>query len=89
MSIQNSTPRYIVMTSSAKMPGSVKSHYRNVAVVETDGEGEPKMISTHARHCVRVVRHYGPQHVGTTARCAYNVALDVAQAYANQLNAEG
>lgn len=87
--MKNSTPRFIVMTSSAKMPGSVKSHYRNVAVVETDQEGEPKMISTHARHCVRVVKHYGPRFVGKTDRCAYNTALDDAQAYAAQLNAEG
>jgi hypothetical protein len=87
--MKNSTPRFIVMTSSAKMPGSVKSHYRNIAVVETDGEGEPKMISAHARHCVRVVKHYGPQHVGKTSRCAYNVTLEDAQAHANQLNAEG
>ena len=85
--MKNSTPRFIVMTSSAKMPASVKSRYRNVAVVETDGEAEPKMISSHARHCVRVVHHYGPQFVGKTSRCAYDVTLEDAQAYANQLNA--
>jgi len=80
--------RYIVMTSSAKMPASVKSRYRNVAVVETDGEGTPLFIGERARHLVRIVHHYGPKSVGKTDRCAFQVALADAIATAAELNAK-
>jgi hypothetical protein len=80
---------YIVMTSSAAMPTSVKAHYRNVAVVETDGAGIPKMISPRARHLVRIVRswerlHYGRNPKGGTA---YERARREAEALAVELNA--
>ena len=81
-------PRFIVMTSSASMPASVKSPYRHVAVVETDGEGEPKMISERAKHCVRIVRRWGPCFQGLTERSAFMRAYAAAEALAKQLNEE-
>ena len=78
--------RFIVMTSSASMPASVKSPYRHVAVVETDGT-VPKMISERARGMVRIVERWGPAFVGRTERCAYQVALREAEAIAAELNA--
>lgn len=79
---------YIVMTSSAKMPSSCGGRYRNVAVVELEDGfvGIPTMISTHARGVKRVVRHYGPQSVGKTDRCAYARAFKAAQALADEMN---
>jgi hypothetical protein len=81
--------RYIVMTSSAQMPSTVMASYRNVAVVETDGE-VPKFIGTRARHTVRIVEswrncHYGRNPKGNTA---YERALRDATALAAKLNQE-
>lgn len=49
--------RYLVMTSTAKMPMSCWGKYRNVALVELEQYfmGTPKMISTHAKGVKRVV----------------------------------
>ena len=91
MTIQNDTntvPRFLVMTSSAKMPSSVKAHYRNVAVVETDGTRYPAMISEHARGLVRVVSYRGRLNVGKCVRSAYALALEEAEAMAERLNGE-
>lgn len=86
-----SLPRYIVQTSSAHMPTSVRAPYRNVAVLELDGSGRvPAMISERARgvvRVVRVVRHYGPQHA-RGANTAYAWTLAEAQQLADRLNAE-
>jgi len=65
----NTTPRFVVMVSTAQMPASVKDpHYRNIALVETDGQGMPKMISERARHLVRIVDVEYGVHVGKTNR---------------------
>jgi hypothetical protein len=80
---------YIVMTSSAKMPSSVKHPYRNVAIVEVDDPAiYPAMISEHARNVRRIVRHFGPRATGKTERCAYRVALAEAETMAAKLNAD-
>lgn len=84
--MRNSVPRYIVMTSSAKMPSKVKSPYKNVAVIETDGEGWPKFIGERAIHTVRVVDYRGPLNVGSTPRSAFYRACAEAEALANKLN---
>ena len=80
--------RFVVMTSSAKMPGSCWGQYARVAVVETDlPEGTPKMISDRARGMVRIVQ--------TWERCsappggkntAFTRALAEARAMADHLN---
>ena len=57
--------RFIVMTASARMPSSYRGAYRRVAVVETSGVTEPKMISERARGCVRVVETWERCSVGT------------------------
>jgi hypothetical protein len=90
MTVQNDTntiPRFLVMTSSAKMPSSVKARYRNVAVVETDGTKYPAMISGHARGLVRIVSYRGRLNVGKCVRSAYALALAEADALAEELNA--
>lgn len=80
--------RFIVMTSSASVRGKAKlGRYRNVAVVETDGE-EPLRIDERDRHVVRIVRHYGACSEGKTERCQYQVALASAQALVAKLTAE-
>lgn len=80
---------YIVMTSSAHMPSSCMGRYKNVAIVEVENENTvPKMISERARGVVRIVRHYGPQSVGKTARCAFERALREARSECDHLNAD-
>ena len=64
----NTTPRFVVMTSAAKVPTAYNTHYRNIALVETDGQGMPKMISERARHLVRIVDAAYGVHVGKTNR---------------------
>jgi hypothetical protein len=82
---------WIVMTSSAKMPTSVKSPYRNVAVVKLSQEYtardlKPKMISIYARGVVRL-HHLGHHHAGRTVKAsAYERALAEAQRRAFELN---
>ncbi len=91
MTIQNDTntvPRFLVMTSSAKMPASVKAAYRNVAVVETDGTRRPAMISRHARGLVSIVYYRSRLNVGKCVRSAYALALAEAEAMAERLNGE-
>jgi hypothetical protein len=88
------TPLWIVMTSTAKMPSSVRSRYRNVALVRlTEAFRElglrPLMISDRARG-VAELRHRGHHFVGKTSASAYQRALAKAQADADALNqAEG
>ena len=79
--------KYVVMTSSAHMPSSCWGVYRNVAVVEVaEGCLYPAMISERARGVVRIVRHYGPQNVGKSERCAFQRTMREPNALANQLN---
>lgn len=75
---------FTVMTSAGGTRRG-HGHYRNVAVVEYQGE-VPKMISPRARGMVRVVRHYGSHYVGRTARCAYRLTLAEAETLAQELN---
>ena len=71
---------FIVKTSSAKMPRSVKSQYRKVALIELEeGFTDCAMISTRARGVKRIVREWGPCHVGKTKKSAYQIALGEAQ----------
>lgn len=77
--------QYVVMTSSAKMPRNCWGRYRNVAIVAYDGPNPPKIIAD--TKTAKVVRHYGPQSVGSTERCAYNRTLAAATAEAQRLSA--
>jgi hypothetical protein len=81
---------WIVMTSKACMPASVRSPYRNVAIVKLTPEyaaadKRPAMISTRARG-VAVLKHRGHHFVGRTDRCAYRIALAEAEAEVAILN---
>jgi len=85
-------PRFIVMTSSAKMPMSCKGRYGNVAVVELTEEYAaankvPLLISERARGVARIVWHSGPCNIGSTDRCAFARAMIDAKHDAEKLNA--
>ena len=81
---------FIVMTASAKMPISVKSKYKKVAVVEVyDPDIKPKMISNRANNVRRVVELWDRLHAGSHGgNTAYDRALRAATAIAEELNEE-
>jgi predicted Zn-dependent protease with MMP-like domain len=90
---------WIVMTSSAKMPQSVRHAYRNVALVHitdeyADKNMVPRMISERARGVCpglngKSVIHRGKHHVGMgTKKSAIYLAIKDAEAYADRLNAQ-
>jgi hypothetical protein len=83
-------PRYMVMTSSARMPSFCWGRYGNVAVVETvPGQGWPKMISTHARAVKRIISYEGRLHEGKPhGRSAFWVAVRRAEALVARLEAD-
>ena len=88
-----STPqtRFVVMTSSAHVSQRLRRYggaWRNVAVVEVEGDDMPSMISERARGVVRVVTHYGARRVGKTERGDYQRAMAEAQDLAARLNAD-
>jgi len=91
---------WIVMTSSAKMPQTVRHAYRNVALVHiTDEYADmgmlPKMISDRARGVCpspimngQSVIHLGKFHVGLgTKKSAFYQAVKDAEARCDRLNA--
>jgi hypothetical protein len=78
------------MTSSAKMPNSVRSPYRNVAVVQLNQEYTakgtiPKMISTRARGVLRVLPMGRFPANGKTMKSGYQQALAAARQRAYDL----
>ncbi len=86
--------KYIVMSSVAKMPLSCWGRLAVVEVALNNGEPViPKMISTHARGVVKVVKTWERLNFGKTfyqanrlRKCAYEKALDEANELAKQLN---
>ena len=81
---------WIVMTSSAKMPVSVKHPYVNVALVKlnqhyTARNLRPKMISERARGVLQV-RHLGHHPTGKTEKCGFRRAKADAERLAFELN---
>ena len=78
--------RYIIKTSSTGCLGRY-GEYRRVAIVEVEpGVDEVSMISERARGVVRVVKTWEKLNVGTTSRCAYQVALSEARDQCARLN---
>jgi hypothetical protein len=80
------------MTSSAPNKASWKWQHqrRNIALVKVDyyrfnREGQPRMISEHARGVLKV-RHMGAFHVGKTDRSEYYRALKQAERAVIELN---
>ncbi len=79
--------KFIVKSSLARMPKSCWGTYRRVAVMEVTVDApEPRMISERARGVVGIVRTWERLHVGSTARCAYQVAMREAAELAAALN---
>ncbi len=82
-----SDTKFIVKSSTARMPQACWGTYRRVAVLEVVVDApEPRMISERARGVVTVVRTWERRSVGSTARCAYQVAIREAAELAAQLN---
>jgi len=82
-----SATKFIVKSSTARMPQSCWGTYRRVAVLEVVADApEPRMISERARGVVAVVRTWERRSVGSTARCAYQVAMGEAVELAAKLN---
>lgn len=78
--------RFIVKTSSAKMPNSCWGRYGHVAVLEVeDGVKDVKMISERARGVVRVVQVWRKRYVGGS-RSAFALAEAAAQLMSDRLN---
>ena len=81
---------YIVQSAAAQMPSSVKARYRKVAVLEVeDGIDRVAMISPRARGVIRIVHLRDRLNVGRQVRSAYAKALQWAEEYAKELNANG
>ncbi len=79
---------YIVQTSRACMPNSCWGNYRRVAVLEVPvGVDHASMISARSRDVSSVAQAWERLNVGTTSRCAYQVALAEARVLAAALNA--
>ena len=84
---ENRRTKFVVKSSAARMPPNCWGTYRRVAVLELDtGAPEPRMISGRARGVVAVVRTWERCSVGSTARCAYQVAMKEAAELAAALN---
>lgn len=81
----NHSSRFIVQTSTAKMPTSCWGRYRNVAVIETDGRASVAMISERARGVRSIVSFDGPLHDGGS-RSAAAKAVARANELATRLN---
>jgi len=83
--------RYIVMTSVAQVKGNARRYgrYKNVAVVEIEGDVWPKMISPRAKGVIAVIHQWKGQYEGSTDRCQYRRALAKAYALAHDLNHPG
>ena len=91
MSTTTTVARFVVMTARAKATETASKYgynYRNVAVVETDQRGLPKMMSDRAKHFVRFVKRWDSCSVGKTERSAYRIALAEAEALVAQRNAQ-
>ena len=78
-----------IVKSSAPWHPQRGGTYRRVAVLEVAADApEPRMISEHARGVIAVVRTWERRSVGSTARCAYQVAMREAAELAAELNEE-
>ena len=82
-----SATKFVVKSSTARMPQSCWGTYRRVAVLEVAVDApEPRMISERARGVIAVVRTWERRSVGSTALCAYQVAMREAAELAAELN---
>ncbi len=79
---------YIVLSKSAPTKGIARKYgnYRRVAVVKTDGNTVPKMISERARGLVEIVVVWNSCNVGKTANCRYARRMENANNIAQVLN---
>ena len=74
------------MTAKEAMPSSCWGTYGKIAVVRTDGKNMPKQINPRHKSVKSIVKIWRKLNVGTTDRCAYNVALKKANLLADLLN---
>jgi hypothetical protein len=78
--------QYVVKISSEKMPASVRSPYKRIAVMCVKPGTFPSMISTRAKGVYLICREWRKLFVGKTAKCAYKIALTEATDLASNLN---
>lgn len=79
--------KFIVMTSSARMPNSCYGVYGNVAVVELSVMGKmPKSIDERHKSIASIPFYRGKLNVGSTEKCAFRRALAQANRIAAELN---
>lgn len=58
-------PHYVILSSSAKMPASVKAPYRHIAIVQLrEPEPIPRMISTRHRNVIDIPFIWRNLHAG-------------------------
>ncbi len=81
-------PKYVVLTSSAKMPNSCWGRYGNVAIIETDGKTMPKQINSRHKAVISIPWYRGRLHIGGP-KSAYARAVDEAIALCAKWNMEG
>ena len=81
---------YMVMSASEKMPNSCWGRYGKVAVVELEPgfRERPSMISERAVGLKEIVAEWRRLNVGSTERCAFQVALAAANELCDELNEE-
>jgi len=77
---------YVVICSAAKMPNTCWGRYRHIAVMRVQVGHVAKQI----RSCrtYKPVKTYRNLNVGKTARCAYEIALSDARAWAAEKTAQ-
>ena len=81
-----------VMDSAAAMPGNCWGRYRRVAVMEVplDSRGNslaPAYIDDRPKNCIRLVETWEKLNVGSTDRCAFEVAWSEAYSLALAMEA--
>lgn len=78
---------FVVMSSCEQMPSSCWGEYRHIAVVQlTSHEHEaPAMISYRPKSVKAIPATWRKLSVGTTDRCAFQVALNAAKSTATRL----
>jgi hypothetical protein len=79
-------PLYIVMTSVAQSKGKFAHARRNIAIIKTDEETWPKMISERARGVVAITHYWKSLFVGTTNKSEYWNVLNMANDMCANLN---
>lgn len=83
--MNDTVDRFIVMTSSAKMPSRCWGNYGNVAIVETNG-ARPRQINPQHKSVKRIVKIWRRLHIGKNIRSEFKKQHDEAVEVCKKLN---